>query len=172
MSRIGEEDRSNELEVRDWIPAVVIDKVAVRVADVVDLAGARVIFAAALRHLVAVAPLVIARRVYEGAVERGPQVENREIVLRRAVLLARMDVADVHDEVDLRVGVDRVDEGRRRLKLSRVARRRSVRCVSVSGDDECVCRLGVEGPFHVAALCSCHQRHDTEHHRNHDLSHQ
>ena len=117
-----EEDRSNELEVRDGIPTRVIDEVAVRVAHIIDLAGGFVICAAALRHLVAIAPLVIARRVHEGAVERGPQGENREIVVERAVLLTRVDVPHVHDEVDRRVGVDRVDEARRRLPLRHVGR--------------------------------------------------
>ena len=74
---------------------------------VVDGVAVDVVHMAALARLVAVAPLVVAGRVDQRVLEAGPQVDDLLVVGLGAVLLAGVDVADVQDEIDLRVGVDR-----------------------------------------------------------------
>jgi hypothetical protein len=144
VARVGEEDRPDQVEVRDRVAPGVVDGVAAAVEDVVDLQGDRVVEAATLCGLVAVGPLVVAGRVDERVLVGRPQVEDSLVVGLRAVLLARVDVADVEHEVDLRIGVDRVDEGGCRLELGRVRRRRSVGRVAVDRHREHVGRAGID----------------------------
>src|SRR4051812_11423545 len=47
-----------------------------------------------------------------------------------------MDVTDVDHGGDVRIGVDTVDERRRRLELRRIGRRRAVGSVTVDGEGE------------------------------------
>src|SRR4029079_6202162 len=101
---------------------------------VVDLPGRLVVGAAALAGLVAVGPLVVARRVDEGALERRPEAEDLAVVRLGAELLAGLDVADLQHERDLPVGVDAGDEARRGLRLRRIGGGRAVGRVAVDGE--------------------------------------
>jgi hypothetical protein len=105
---LGKEPRTHEREV--------VERSTVRVAHIAEAAGAVKVdelasvgrgrpLAAAFTRLVAVAPLVVARRGDERVGERAPQRLDLRVVRLGAELLAGVDVADVRDEADVGITV-------------------------------------------------------------------
>src|SRR5215468_137384 len=89
VPRAAEEDRSDQGQIVDRVAARVIGRLAgARVDYVVDLAGARVVAAAALSRLVAVGPFVVAGRVHELVGVVRPERGDRPVVCLGAPLLA------------------------------------------------------------------------------------
>jgi hypothetical protein len=97
---------------------------------------------------VAVGPFVVAGRVDERVLERGPQVVNLAIVGFRAKLASRVDVAHMEYEVDFGVLVNRVDERQGFVSLSRIGRARAVRRIAYTATVNVFFEFGLMGvPF-------------------------
>ena len=168
----GKKSARTSARFAERIAAGVVDGVAAGVEHVVDGAGGGVPGAAALGRFVAVGPLVVSGRVDERIVEAAPQLRDGAVVGLGAVLLARVDVADVEHQLDVTVGVDRVDERRRGVELGVIGRRGSVRRVAVDRQHRPVASARGQRARLVRQARRCRRQEAThEHDRNQGSAH-